>query len=140
LIAKSNRGNIHSWPATFLCSELVRISTKSGETVANLEAMGDREAVVLCEEPMRWGKAVSMIAASCVFPAGVAGCRKDEIVPGYRVLLEFREHVVWDRTVFSPEHLLDLRELARQALAAEALSHRAGALRGANLSLSGGAF
>jgi hypothetical protein len=45
----------------------------------------------------------------------VAGCRKDEIVPGYRILLEFREHVVWDRKVFTPAHLVDMRELARQA-------------------------
>jgi hypothetical protein len=115
LSAKSRRGSARSWPANFLCSELVRVCTKSGETVVNLEAIGEREAVVLCEEPMRLGKAVLMRAASCVFRARVAGCRKDEIVPGYRVLLEFREHVVWDRKVFSAEHLVDMTELSRQA-------------------------
>jgi hypothetical protein len=104
-----------SWPMSFLCSELVRVCTKSDETVANLEAIGEREAVVLCEEPMPWGRAVLIRAASCAFRARVAGCRRDEIVPGYRVLLEFREHVVWDRRMFSPEHLVDIRELARQA-------------------------
>jgi hypothetical protein len=61
------------------------------------------------------GKAVLMRAAPCAFRARVAGCRKDEIVPGYRVLLEFREHVVWDRRIFSPGHLVDVSELARQA-------------------------
>ncbi len=64
---------------------------------------------------MRRGGNVLMRAASCVFRARVAGCRKDEIVPGYRVLLEFREHVVWDRKVFSPAHLVDMRELASKA-------------------------
>jgi len=85
--------------------------------VANLEAIGERQAVVLCEEAMQRGKAVLMRAASSVFRARVAGCRKDEIVPGYRVLLEFRKHVVWDRRVFTPGHLVDMRELARQAQA-----------------------
>ena len=61
------------------------------------------------------GKAVLMRAAPCAFRARVAGCRKDEIVPGYRVLLEFREHVVWDRKIFTPGHLVDMREVARQA-------------------------
>jgi hypothetical protein len=64
---------------------------------------------------MRRGRPVLMRAASCVFRARVAGCRKDEIVPGYRVLLAFREHVVWDRKLFSPKHLMDMSELARQA-------------------------
>jgi hypothetical protein len=117
LSAKSRRGSARPWPANFLCSELVRVCTKSAETVANLEAIGEREAVVLCEEAMRRGRAVLMRAASCVFRARVAGCRKDEIVPGYRVLLEFQEHVVWDRRIFSPGHLVDVRELARQARA-----------------------
>lgn len=103
------------WPANFLCSELVRVCAKSGEVVANLEAIGERAAVVLCEEAMPWGRDVLMRAASCVFRARVAGCRKDEIVPGYRVLLEFREHVVWDRKIFCPAHLVDMRELARLA-------------------------
>ena len=104
-----------SWPANFLCSELVRVCTKSGEVVANLEAIGEREAVVLCEEPMPRGRDVLMRAGSCVFRARVAGCRKDEIVPGYRVLLEFREHVVWDRRIFTPGHMVDMQELARSA-------------------------
>jgi hypothetical protein len=117
LIAKSRRRSGHSWPADFLCSELVRVCTKSDERVANLEAIGEREAVVHCEEAMPRGKAVLMRAESCVFRARVAGCRKDEIVPGYRVLLEFSEHVVWDRKIFSPGHLVDIRELARQAQA-----------------------
>jgi hypothetical protein len=56
-----------------------------------------------------------MRAASCAFEARVAGCRKDEIVPGHRVLLEFREHVVWHRRMFSPEHLVDMKELAKLA-------------------------
>jgi hypothetical protein len=114
-MAKSHRRGARSWPANFLCSELVRVCTKSREAVANLEAMGEREAVVLCEEPIRPGRHVLMRAASCVFRARVAGCRKDEVVPGYRVLLEFSEHVVWDRKIFVPEHLVDMRELARQA-------------------------
>jgi hypothetical protein len=114
LIAKSPRRSARSWPTNFLCSELVRVGTKSGETVANLEAIGERSAVVLCEEPMPRGRSVLMRAASCVFRARVAGCRKDGIVPGYRVLLEFREHVVWDRKIFSPDHLVDMAELARQ--------------------------
>ena len=107
--------NARSWPTSFLCSELVRVCTKSVETVANLEAIGEREAVVLCEEPMPWGRSVLMRSASCAFEARVAGCRKDEIVPGYRVLLEFREHVVWDRRMFSPGHLVDMKELAKRA-------------------------
>lgn len=115
MTAKSRRGSARPWPANFLCSELVRVCTKSGETVANLEAIGERAAVVLCEEAMRPGRAVLMRAASCLFRARVAGCRKDEIVPGYRVLLEFREHVMWDRKIFCPGHLVDVRELARQA-------------------------
>lgn len=110
-MAKSPR----SWPADYLCSELVQVCTKSDETVANLEAIGDGAAVVLCEAPMRWGSAVLMKAASCAFRARVTGCRKDEIVPGYRVLLEFREHVVWNRKIFSPQHLVDIGELARRA-------------------------
>ena len=112
---KSPRRSARSWPANFLCSELVRVCTKSDETVANLEAIGDRVVVVLCEEAMPRGRAVLMRTASCAFRARVAGCRKDEIVPGYRVLLEFRKHVVWDRKTFSPEHLVDMRELAIQA-------------------------
>lgn len=115
MIAKSRRRSEHSWPANFLCSELVRVCTSSAETVANLEAIGERAAVVLCEERMALGTAVLMKAASCVFRARVGGCRRDEIVAGYRVLLEFREHVVWDRKAFSPGHLVDMNELARQA-------------------------
>jgi hypothetical protein len=61
------------------------------------------------------GRDVLIRAASCAFRARVVGCRKDEIVPGYRVLLEFREHVVWDRKIFSPGHLVDMRELATLA-------------------------
>jgi hypothetical protein len=114
-MANSARRSARPWPANFLCSELVRVCTKSDETVANLEAIGEREAVVLSDEAMRRGTAVLLRAASCVFRARVAGCRKDEIVPGYRVLLEFREHVAWDRRIFSPEHLVDLRAVARQA-------------------------
>lgn len=68
---------------------------------------------------MPWGRAVLIRAASCAFPARVAGCRKDEIVPGYRVLLEFREHVVWDRRMFSPGHLVDMKELAKLAKLAQ---------------------
>lgn len=56
-----------------------------------------------------------MKAASCAFRARVAGCRRDEIVPGYRVLLEFREHVVWNTRIFSPQHFVDLGALAGHA-------------------------
>jgi hypothetical protein len=92
------------------------VSTKSDETVANLEAIDENAAVILCETPMRRGKAVLMKASSCALRGRVAGCRKDEIVPGYRVLLEFSEHVVWNRNLFSPEHLVDMQELAKEAL------------------------
>ncbi len=64
---------------------------------------------------MRRGRPVLMRASSCVFRAQVAGCRKDEIVPGYRVLLAFCEHVVWDRKLFAPQHLVDMRELESKA-------------------------
>lgn len=58
-----------------------------------------------------------MRAASCTFRARVAGYREDEVVPGYRVLPELCEYVVWNRKAFSPTHLMDMRELANLAQA-----------------------
>ena len=73
------RRKARSWPSQFLCSELVEVRTKADATVANLEAIGEKEAVLLCEELMARGKPVLIKASSRVFRLRVAGCRKDEI-------------------------------------------------------------
>jgi hypothetical protein len=41
------------------------------------------------------------------FPGSGGGCRKDEVVPGYRVLPDLRGHVVLNRKTFSPTHLME---------------------------------
>jgi hypothetical protein len=110
----SPRRDARSWPSQFLCSELVEVRTKADKTVANLEAIGEKEAVLLCEEPLSRGKPVLIRASSRVFRARVAGCRKDEIVPGYRVLVAFCGQFQWDQKIYTPKHLLDTKALAQQ--------------------------
>ncbi len=90
------------------------VRTKADATVANLEAIGENEAVLLCDEPMPRGRPVLVKASSRVFRARVAGCRRDEIVPGYRVLVAFCGQFQWDKRMFSPQHLIDMKELGQQ--------------------------
>lgn len=101
-----------AWPSDVLCAELVRLRTNSRELAAVLEAIGEMEAILWCEESLRWGRIVE-VEASCWSPrARVTGSRRDKASQGYVILVSFLEPFRWTAEAFCPEHMLDLRKPA----------------------------
>ena len=125
-MSKSSRRRVDSWPSEVLCSELVMLLTEpqmdgSESTAAIVEAISETEAVLSVESAIRRGRAIQVKASSWSFRALVVGCRKDEEMDRYTVLVRFEDSFRWTAEAFSPAHVLDLRSpmaTAPRALAA----------------------
>lgn len=113
-MSKLPRRRVDSWPSEVLCSELVMLLTKSQEDgsasiAAIVEAISETEAVLSVESAIRRGRAIQVNATSWSFRAMVIGCRKDEEMDRYTVLVRFENSFRWSAEAFSPAHALDLR-------------------------------
>jgi hypothetical protein len=95
----------------YLCSELVSI-TKSGTPLSlvvpgNLEAIGERSAMVLTEVPFKRGTKINITANSHVLRGNVERCRHDGPLGCFiEVRLDFESR--WSEQWFKPQHLLAL--------------------------------
>jgi hypothetical protein len=86
---------------------------QAGESIAAiLEAISETEAVLSSDTPMRRGRVIQVKATSWSFRACVAGCRKDEELGCYTVLVKFEDAFRWKADDVCPEHMLELRMLA----------------------------
>ncbi len=98
-------------PHPYLCSELVSITRhgapESAVVPGNLEAIGERSAVVLTEVPFKRGTEISITAKSHILRGHVERCLHDGPLGCYiDVQLDSESH--WSEQRFRPQHLLDL--------------------------------
>lgn len=96
-----------------LCSELVSVASQDerfAQTVANLEAIGKRHALVLMEIALPAGLDVSISNGAASLEGTVTSCRWEGPL-GYSIELRLRPESQWSRTVFEPAHMLDLSEV-----------------------------
>ena len=102
----SFRASLHN----VLCSELVAVRLRAKTIIANLDAIGDRGAMLSSAVPFRRGQPVCIEGTSSRFPACVLDCRRKGTL-GYEITLEFPKQFQWNKGLFTPEHMLDLKEL-----------------------------
>ena len=103
-------GNSFS-PYPYLCSELVSIARKGAShspTVhGNLEAIGERSALVFTEVPFRRGVEISIQAGSRTLRGRVEHCRNDQPL-GCFIDVRLNPESRWSQQWFTPQHLLSV--------------------------------
>ncbi len=98
--------NFRHYP--YLCSELVSIATRDQPQApavhGNLEAIGERYALLLTEIPLAVGAKVAIRPGTQVLHGTVASCEFEDPL-GYFIELQFGVASRWSRAMFEPEHL-----------------------------------
>jgi hypothetical protein len=104
----------------YLCSELVSVlyedgSHKTRATVANLEEISSRSAILLCEEHLKPGVPVALSSKGHDLYGIVASATFERLLGWYIVLrLELRSQ--WTSRWFLPEHLLCVGAASRPVI------------------------
>ena len=96
------------------CSELVTVINVNRSGVAqtivgNLEEIGARSALVLCECPLPAGSRVHIACRSHILKGATISCEYHHAL-GYFLEVELAPASRWSRRWFSPLHLLPRRE------------------------------
>lgn len=98
----------------YLCSELVSIAGKqAGVVPANLEAIGERSALVLTDLPLRRGSEISISGSSYTLRGTVRTCHADGPL-GYYADVRLDPGSRWSKQWFVPQHLLAVGTAARR--------------------------
>ena len=97
----------------YLCSQLVTLRNKSGESVINLEEIWNSGAVLESEEPVEEGAWVEIRCETAFFAGRVVQVDRHEF--GWRLEIEFSPMTPWKPEQFQPEHLLDVSKVDRSS-------------------------
>ena len=101
--------SLNAYP--YLCSELVLIArTGAAESQAvqgNLEAIGERSAMVLTEVPVKPGVEINIIANFHILRGYVERCSHDSPLGCY-IEVRLNRESRWSEQRFRPQHLLAL--------------------------------
>jgi len=92
----------------YLCSDLVVLKTKGGESVVNLEEIWANGAAFECEGAVESGTSLEMQAGEVKFHGTATSVEQHEF--GWRVEMEFSPLTLWSPERFLPKHLLHLPE------------------------------
>jgi hypothetical protein len=96
-----------------LCAQLVRVEWPGGVVEAVLEDISALGGCVQVEEPIPLGSALALSIGESNFDGHVCYCVFRDY--GYFVGIRFSKDTVWSRDQVVPQHLTDLRAIARQA-------------------------
>jgi hypothetical protein len=90
----------------YLCSDLVVLKTKEGESVVNLEEIWENGAALECEAAVESGSKLEMQAGETQFHGVATSVEHHEF--GWRVEMEFSPQTPWSPQRFVPKHLLNM--------------------------------
>ena len=92
----------------YLCSDLVVLKTKDGESIVNLEEISAMGAVFESEKPVESGLKLELQGGKAHFQGFAASVEKHEF--GWRVEMDFSPLTPWRPELYMPKHLLGLPE------------------------------
>ncbi|HWE52390.1 MAG TPA: hypothetical protein VG273_21520 [Bryobacteraceae bacterium] len=92
----------------YLCSDLVVMKTKDGESIVNLEEISAEGAVFESEKPVESGLKVELRGGEARFQGFATSVQAHEF--GWRVEVDFSPLTPWSPALYMPKHLLDLPE------------------------------
>jgi hypothetical protein len=90
----------------YLCSDLVVLKTKDGESIVNLEEIFASGAVFESEKPVESGLKLELHGGTARF-YGFATCVEHHEF-GWRVIMDFSPLTPWSPEIYRPKHLLGL--------------------------------
>ena len=97
----------------YLCSQLVKLRTDSGESavnlVVNLEEIWTTGAVLESEEPVEEGTNIEIRCDTAFFAGRITRVERHEV--GWRLEMEFSSLTPWSPEKFRPQHLLNVSDL-----------------------------
>jgi len=96
-------------PRRYLCSQLVTLINKSGESVVNLEEIWEGGAALESENPVEEGAKVEIRCEKTFFAGRIVRVEAHEF--GWRLEMEFSPMTPWNPEKFWPEHTLDVASL-----------------------------
>jgi hypothetical protein len=96
-------------PRRHLCSQLVTLINKSGESVVNLEEIWENGAALESEDPVEEGAKVEIRCEKTFFAGRIVRVEAHQF--GWRFEMEFSPMTPWNPEKFWPEHALDVSKL-----------------------------
>ncbi len=92
----------------YLCSDLVVLKTKDGESIVNLEEISASSAVFESEKPVESGLKLELQGGESRFQGFATLVEHHEF--GWRVEMDFSPLTPWSPELYMPKHLLGLPE------------------------------